>query len=291
MVGGANSHRLEFSSDRNGEYNFLLLSDVHLDNEKCNRGLLAEHLQEAKHKDALVLLNGDTLDAMGGKTDVRSCKRALKEAHISDEYYFDNIVDDAVGFFTKHAGTRLAWAGLGNHETKIAKHFEFNIMRMFLDRYNAGVPADKIAAMGAYQSYIIMRFLRIKGSGSASYSIMAHHGWGGGGRSGKGMGQFHDMMAQIGGGIDAIWMGHVHQQYVVSLPVLELNHMFTEVTRNVLGIRTSTYKEEVMGANSHGRGWAIETGKPIKPMGGAMLTIKHTPKTNSVKASVQLLGQ
>lgn len=287
---GENSHRFEVTSDRKTSLNIALFSDVHLDNEKCDRGLLAEHLQEAKHRDALVMLNGDTLDAMGGKSDVRSCKKALREAHITDEYYFDNICDDAVSFFSKHCGERLAWVGLGNHETKIGKHFEFNLIRMFLDRYNAAVAPECHAVLGAYRSYIHLQFKR-KQSGSRTFSIMAHHGYGGGGAATKGMNHFHNMMGGIGGGIDAIWQGHVHQQYAVKMPVLELDQHCTEIKRTVWGIRTSTYKEELASKDSHGRGWAIERGMNVKPMGGAFLRLDWTPNKGTIKSTVELMNE
>ncbi len=38
---------------------FLLLSDLHWDNPKCDRALLTNHLEEARRRGAKVLVNGD----------------------------------------------------------------------------------------------------------------------------------------------------------------------------------------------------------------------------------------
>ena len=58
-----------------GNYRFLLLSDIHWDNPKCNRKLLKRHLDEAKEGGHPILINGDLLDLMGGKKDRRAIKR------------------------------------------------------------------------------------------------------------------------------------------------------------------------------------------------------------------------
>jgi UDP-2,3-diacylglucosamine pyrophosphatase LpxH len=49
----------------------LMISDVHFDNPKCDRKLLKKHLDEAKRRNAKVLINGDLFDLMQGKNDKR----------------------------------------------------------------------------------------------------------------------------------------------------------------------------------------------------------------------------
>lgn len=287
---GENNHLFSVVSDKKCSLNVALISDAHIDNEKCDLGLLKEHLQEAKHRDALVMLNGDTLDVMSGKGDRRACKKSLRAELIRDEHYLDNVVDFGVDWFAKHCGERLAWVGLGNHETAISKVAEVSLVRMFIDRYNARVAPEVHTVMGSYKSYINLQFKR-KQSGSRAFSILAHHGWGGGSPVTKATGQFSRIMADIGGGIDAIWMGHVHQQYAVRDTVFELDQYFSERKRSVWHIRTSTYKEELSSENSHGRGWAHEKGMSGKPLGGAFLRLDWTPNKGTIKSTVELMSE
>ena len=48
----------------------LLQSDVHFDSVQCDRELFAEHLQEAKRRNAWVMIAGDLFDAKNFLADV-----------------------------------------------------------------------------------------------------------------------------------------------------------------------------------------------------------------------------
>jgi UDP-2,3-diacylglucosamine pyrophosphatase LpxH len=45
---------------------FLMISDVHFDNPKCDRVLLKKHLDQALKRNAKVLINGDFFCIMQG---------------------------------------------------------------------------------------------------------------------------------------------------------------------------------------------------------------------------------
>jgi len=85
---------------------FLLLSDLHWDNPKCDRALLTNHLEEAKRRGAKVLVNGDFFCLMQGKGDPRRSKDDIRPEH-NNGRYLDSIVDTAVEWFRPYADLLL----------------------------------------------------------------------------------------------------------------------------------------------------------------------------------------
>ena len=58
-----------------------------------------------------------------------------------------------------------------------------------------------------------------------------------------------------------IWQGHVHEDYEMNYRVERMNHANNVETKDVLMIRTSTYKDEYKKGDEYGAaGWAIEKG-------------------------------
>jgi UDP-2,3-diacylglucosamine pyrophosphatase LpxH len=66
---------ITFEQQRTQEY--LLISDIHLDNPKCRRDLLKRHLDQAMEKKAPVFINGDLFCAMQGNKDRRAVSWTL----------------------------------------------------------------------------------------------------------------------------------------------------------------------------------------------------------------------
>ena len=69
--------------DRRGDSRqmFLLLSDLHIDNPKCDRRLLLKVLNEAVERNALILIFGDLFCLMQGKGDPRRSKADIRPEH------------------------------------------------------------------------------------------------------------------------------------------------------------------------------------------------------------------
>jgi len=95
------------------------------------------------------------------------------------------------------------------------------------------------------------------------------HGFGGGGISTKGVPQFNRMASMVEGA-NLIWMGHVHEDYEVTTSIETLNHFQKVELRDVLMVRTSTYKEEY---NEGKGGWHVQKGLQPKVLGGRWLEL------------------
>ena len=105
-----NIHRVQITRSQK----FLLLSDLHWDNPKCDRSLLTRHLKQAQERGAKVIINGDFFCFMQGKYDPRRNKMDILPEH-NKANYIDAVIEDAVNWFAPYAKDILL-IGYGNHE-------------------------------------------------------------------------------------------------------------------------------------------------------------------------------
>lgn len=246
------------------ETKVLLISDLHWDNPKCDRALLKKHLDEALVGNNDILINGDLFCLMQGAYDPRKSKGDIREEH-NVANYFDAIINTAVEWFAPYAHL-IKLIGYGNHETSILKRQETDIIERFVTLLN--YKCETNIKVGGYGGWVRYQF--DDGSNTQSYKIKYMHGFGGGGAVTRGTIQHNRMSVNVEGA-DAIWMGHVHEDYELTYTVEELTIKDTVQLRDILMIRTSAYKEEY-GDGS--KGWHIERGASPKPIGGRWLIIK-----------------
>jgi hypothetical protein len=254
------------------ETKVLLISDLHWDNPKCDRELLKKHLDEALKGNHDILINGDLFCLMQGSYDLRKSKSDIRPEH-NHANYFDAIINTAVDWFAPYAHL-IKLVGYGNHETAILKRQETDIIERFVTLLNYKTGSS--IQVGGYGGWIRYQFT--DGSSTQSFKIKYMHGFGGGGAVTRGTIQHNRMSVNVEGA-DAIWMGHVHEDYELTYTVEELTNKDTVMLRDILMIRTSAYKEEY-GDGS--KGWHIERGASPKPIGGRWLIMKpfRDDKTN-----------
>jgi hypothetical protein len=246
------------------ETKVLLISDLHWDNPKCDRALLKKHLDEALKGNHDVLINGDLFCLMQGAYDPRKSKSDIREEH-NVANYFDAIINTAVDWFAPYAHL-IKFIGYGNHETAILKRQETDIIERFVTLLNYKCQSN--VQVGGYGGWVRIHFA--DGSNNKSFNIKYMHGFGGGGAVTRGTIQHNRMSVNVEGA-DAIWMGHVHEDYEMTYTVEFLSNQDTVLQRDILMIRTSAYKEEY-GDGS--KGWHIERGASPKPIGGRWLILK-----------------
>jgi predicted phosphodiesterase len=259
----------------NDTFNLLLLSDLHLDNPKTDRKILKRLLDEAKEKQAIVLINGDLFCVMQSKDDERHSKQSVMAEH-NETSYFNDVVNDVYNFLLPYKDI-IAYSGNGNHETKIKKVKEVDLMLWLTDLLQKS--GSKIIK-GDYRGYLNFVFEHESGGNVKKYCIYHFHGAGGGGKSTKGVNQFQSLMLDIQD-VDAIWMGHVHE-FSHHINVIEcLNQKFETISKEVDCIRTPTFKEEFLGLGS---GWHVERAGGGKPIGGAWVELEL--KSNEIKRKI-----
>ena len=245
---------------------FLLASDVHFDNPDCDRKLFKEHLEEAKKRDAGILINGDFFCLMEGRSDPRNSKHIRKE-HLGINY-LDNVVEEAAEFLEPYSD-RIVMIGMGNHETAILKRSETNVTERLcgLLKYKTKNPIYN----GQYGGYVRFMFSSKTSGGfyGGRQSLILHyyHGTGGASLMTKGVNKHMQRLTFVPDA-DMIWMGHSHNEFVVSHQRMRLSQKGKVYQDECLLINTSTYKNEYKDG---GLGWAIQSGHPPKPKGAYWL--------------------
>ncbi len=262
---GKNVHEIQLE----GKYaEIAMLSDLHWDNPKCDQELLKKHLDYCKEENIPVIINGDMFCLMQGRGDNRRNKSDIRPEH-NNARYLDSVVETAVEWFTPYADI-LTVIGYGNHETGIIKWQETDILQRFVDLLNLKCHSN--VQVGGYGGWIIVKMnnhTRI-----ATTKIKYFHGSGGGGVVTKGALNLTRAL-ELYEGCDVYSMGHIHENSARNdvRDALESNSKkgYSINHKPIHLMITGTYKEEY-GDGS--KGWHVERGAPIKPIGGRMLTIK-----------------
>jgi hypothetical protein len=264
-----------------GQQDYLLISDVHWDNPKCDRALLKKHLDQAVKRNARILINGDLFCIMQGLTDRRGSKGQVRPEHVGDDY-FDLVNNSAIEFFRPYAH-HILMVGEGNHESAVKRKGEFDILARFVYGMNA-LTGSKIQ-LGSYTGWVVFRGT-YSSTTRSSFKMKYHHGFGGGGVVTKGVIQ-NQRMDSSTEGADVIWMGHVHEMYHLLSVADALEHNpisgYRTVQRVRHHIRTSSYKNE-----SSGGGYHDEKGRPAKPLGGYWMRLTATQTMVNRKQSAYI---
>jgi hypothetical protein len=250
------------------ESRIAMLSDIHWDNPKCDWKYLKKHLDYCLAENIPVMINGDMFCLMQGRGDKRGSKSDIRPEH-NNARYLDSIVETAVEWWSPYAHI-LTVIGYGNHETAIIKWQETDVLQRFVDLLNYKNGSNVYT--GGYGGWLIVKQKIFKNSTSElTYKIKYFHGSGGGGVVTKGainLTRALEMYEEF----DIFTMGHIHENSARN-DVREtlINHSSTGYNINHKNIHlmiTGSYKEEY-GDGS--KGWHIERGAPVKPVGGRIL--------------------
>jgi hypothetical protein len=204
---------------------------------------------------------------MQGQGDRRKNKSDIRPEH-NNAKYLDSIVDTAVEWFSPYAHI-LTVIGYGNHETAIIKWQETDILKRFVDLLN--IKNGSNVQTGGYGGWLIIKQCSSKTDRFIT-KIKYFHGSGGGGIVTKGSINLTRAM-EMYEDFDVFTMGHIHENSCRDDVRDTLSHCKTGYKlkqKNVHMMITGAYKEEY-GDGS--KGWHVERGAPIKPIGGRILTV------------------
>jgi len=261
---GKNIHELYFDETK---VRIAMLSDIHWDNPKCDRDLLKKHLNYCKEENIPVMINGDMFCLMQGRGDNRRNKSDIRPEH-NNSRYLDSIVETAVEWWSPYADI-LTVIGYGNHETAIIRYQESDILRRFVDLLNLKCHSN--VHTGGYGGWIIVKNNR--GTNMFTSKIKYFHGSGGGGIVTKGALNLTRALEKYSG-MDVFTLGHIHENSarndVQDTVIHNPKKGYSIKHQPVHMMITGTYKEEYQDGS---KGWHVERGAPIKPIGGRILTI------------------
>jgi hypothetical protein len=240
---------------------FLLRSDVHHDNPKCDWKLEKKHLDQAEECDAYIIDNGDLFCAMQGKWDKRSSKDSIRPEHAKGDY-LDALVDTAADFYRPYA-KRFLLFGRGNHETAIRGKHETDLT----DRLAAALRRDGSQCIaGGYGGWI--RFTFVRPNRSTQSRILYHyHGTGGGGPVTRGTIQTN-RIAVFTPDADIVLTGHTHDSWMLPIRRQRINQKGTIYHDEQFHVRCAGYKDAWGDGSS---GWEVEKMLGPKPKDAAWL--------------------
>lgn len=246
---------------------FLLASDIHLDNPKCDRALFARHLNEMQDRNGHALFFGDVLCLMQGKKDRRGGKGDIRPEHLGGNY-FDLVFEESAEWL-KPWQHKILMMGDGNHETAIVNHQEIdpleNVTRLMR---TAGAPTEHMG----YQGFVRFVFHKRDGGQVRRCTLFFHHGaWGGIVTKGTmGGGRY----AQVAPDADLVINGHNHERSMVAHPCYRVAENGKVWIEQRWHLQTGTYKQEFSGTG----GWAVERIVMPKSLGGIWLTLRPRKK-------------
>lgn len=260
-----NVHVLEFDTNN---IKIAMLSDIHWDNPHCDWKYLKRHLDYCVQENMPIMINGDFFCLMQGRGDKRSSKSDIRPEH-NNSRYLDSIVETAVEFWSPYAHL-LTVIGYGNHETAIIKWQETDILQRFVDLLNYKNGTNVYT--GGYGGWLIIKQETVSTSCSTT-KVKYFHGSGGGGVVTKGAINLTRAL-EMYEDFEVFTMGHIHENSSRNDVREALTHHskmgYSIAHKDIHLMLTGAYKEEY-GDGS--KGWHVERGAPVKPMGGRILTI------------------
>jgi predicted phosphodiesterase len=219
--------------------------------------MLTRHLDQAKERQAGVIVVGDWFDAMGGKNDKRSHKSGIRLDDAKDNY-FDTLIEHSADYLTPYIDNLIILTD-GNHETAILKHQETDLLHRLTKQLNV--------LHGGYSGFVRFMFTGAKGN-RTTRRLYYHHGSGGGGPVTKGVIQANRRAASVDA--DIFVSGHIHEAWVVENMMVKCTDAGRIYLATQTHVQLPTYKQEY-GAS----GYHIEKGRPAKPLGGYWLTFHY----------------
>ena len=261
-----NIHEIKFESNK---ATIAMLSDIHWDNPKCDWDALKRDLDYCKKHDIPIMINGDMFCLMQGRGDRRANKSDIRPEH-NNAKYLDSIVETAIEWWAPYA-QNIVLIGYGNHETAIIKWQETDILQRFVDllNYQCGTNVQ----VGGYTGWLIVKQVYDTKSKS-TFKIKYAHGSGGGGIVTKGAINLTRAL-EIYEDFDVFTMGHIHENSARTDVRDTIEHNpktgWLHKQKEIHLMVTGTYKEEY-GDGS--KGWHVERGAPVKPVGGRLLTFE-----------------
>tara|TARA_R110000851_G_scaffold21616_2_gene64770 strand:- start:1032 stop:1907 length:876 start_codon:yes stop_codon:yes gene_type:complete len=276
-----NIHELKLEGTR---ARIAMLSDLHWDNPKCDWVKLKKDLDYCLKESIPIMINGDMFCLMQGRGDHRKNKSDIRPEH-NNAMYLDSIVETAVEWFSPYAHL-ITVIGYGNHETAIIKFQETDILARFVQLLN--IKCNSNVQVGGYGGWFIVNQCLRKGT-TVSTKIKYFHGSGGGGVVTKGALNLTRAL-EMYEDFDVFSMGHIHENAArndVRDSIEQIVSGYRNQQKHLHLMITGAYKEEY-GDGS--KGWHVERGAPVKPIGGRILIIDNKRiRKNGIDLNAKLI--
>jgi UDP-2,3-diacylglucosamine pyrophosphatase LpxH len=217
----------------------LLMSDLHIDSVDTDRKFLEHCFEEAKKRNAIILIFGDLFDAMGGRNDKRTGKGDLKK-NLHENNYYDMVGQEVADFLIKcDVLDLIKVVTLGNHETAVTKHNEVSLLESLkLQVFLKTDGQHRLNTVNKYAGFFRIVMNKASGSQFRSWNAWYNHGSGGGAPMTFGVLKTKRRQAVIDA--DIFISGHTHQAYTIPLARRHLTKNGHIKDREILHVQLGT---------------------------------------------------
>lgn len=239
---------------------FLLMSDNHHDSVYCDRKLELEHLQEAKKRNARILIFGDFFDAMQGRFDPRRSMDELRPEYRREDYY-DFVIKDCLDFLKPYAPL-IDLIADGNHELSVLRNANTNLCDRLVMVLRTDAKSEVVH--GGFGGWIR---LVVKTGADISYNLKYFHGAGMEAPVTRGVIQTNRQAVYLPDA-DIVVNGHNHNAYYVPISRERISDQGKQYMDIQHHIRIPGYK------NAYGngtKGWEVTRGGVPKPIGAVWM--------------------
>jgi len=211
QTGAVTSILFDFESGELLEKWLYFTSDTHFDSVYCNRDMFFSDLDQAKLRDASVVVIGDFFDAMQGRFDPRRDMSILRPEYRRSDYY-DYVVKDSSEKLEKYANN-IAMIAPGNHELSVLKNANTFLSDRLVSYLNNKTGSRIIH--GGYGGWLRI-VLRVDGKPHGSINIKYFHGAGGEAPVTRGVIQTNRQAVYLPDA-DVVVNGHSHNAYWIPI--------------------------------------------------------------------------
>lgn len=244
-----NKTTLEVNADY-GDYEYLLMPDVHFDNPKCKRDIFFRWMDQAKERNAKVMFFGDFFCLMEGRYDPRRSRTGIRPEYNKNSY-LDLVINDAAEQLMPYADNILFF-GEGNHENKVRLNLDTDPLQRLTERINMATGSN-IVKFG-YSGFVLFKYKQPKEqTGTITKVLYFHHGRYGGTITKGTIGTMRH--GAVTPDADIVVTGHTHDHWSMEIPRYRVSNLTGDVRIDTqLHLKVGTLKEEF----AHMDGWAVE---------------------------------
>ena len=266
------------------EKRLLFISDIHFDAKACQRKLLKKHLEQAKELRAPVLIVGDLLDLMQGKSDPRASKNAIRPEYLHEDY-LGAVTESAADFLAPYA-ENILMISQGNHEFEFQRRHELSPLTLVAMKLESKGGFRPIVA--PYTGWIMLKHeyrpnTDYRGGKRHGHKIVYHHGVGGNAPVTRGAIQSN--RAAVKWIADCVIMGHIHQQFQMSIPRETITNRGRRVREESLHLQLGCYLQE-----EDGDSWSQRSGFGASALGGYWLRLYVDNLNDARPVRMQAIG-
>jgi len=255
---------------------FYFAGDIHYGIKSSDINAFVKEMEEAKARDARIILIGDIFDAIFPHGDKRwNPTLLIPELRERDDAPMHAIA--LMSSILEPFAGNIDLIGMGNHEAAVLKYLGIDMIRILTMTLNHKLDNESKILYGGYTGYLGYRFKAKSSNGVKIFKILYHHGSGGSSAVTKGITDVNRKASNWN--YDLFVFGHKHHCWAVRdvtiSPVFRKdNHGFLVSTDNRAVQTGAFYRNYPESLNSDLPTYEEIKQHAPKPIGGVFVNVE-----------------